>query len=72
MTIKEIVLRLQTPGHGSSYQDEKMLQDFIDNAVAKATEVLRGKLVTAQGEIAALTKINHKLSDQLNELRKSK
>ena len=66
MKIKEIVLKLQTPGRGSPYQDEKLLQDFIDDEVAKRTKELTNKLNVALGEISALTKRINRLTDQLD------
>jgi hypothetical protein len=72
MKIKEVLLKLQSPGRGSSYQDEKMLEDFIYDEVAKKTKELTAKLNAALGEISALKTINHKLSDQLSALKKNK
>lgn len=64
MKIKDVVYKLQTPGHGSAYQDEKMLQDFIDDEVAKQTAVLTKQLAEAHGDIAALNKRINMLTDK--------
>jgi len=56
MKIAEIVKKLQTPGHGSSYQDIKLLQDFIDERVAERTKELRQIIMDRDAEIRSLRK----------------
>jgi hypothetical protein len=72
MKLKEIVLKLQTPGRGSPYQDEKMLQDFIDDSVATATEDLRRRNAELVREVSQLQKQLHRLTDQLEDAKKKK